>query len=93
MSQPKKQLTHYQKLQLSHVKYLNDQIKARQDKNYNLSFRKNLLEYQKRRNLSSEYERIRAHLADKHLSYQTHQNLNERITQLKKLGVSAFEIS
>lgn len=93
MSQPNKQLQRYQKLQLDKIKYLNDSIKARQDMVSNLSFRKKLLEYQKRKNLSSEYERIRAHLSDKSLPFQTQQNLIDRTNHLKKLGAVAFEIA
>lgn len=88
-----KKIKHYQNLQLDEIKHLNDTIKARQDMVSNLSFRKKLLDYQNKKNLSSEYERIRAHLQNSSLPFQTREKLKERTEHLKKLGASAYEIA
>ena len=58
----KSQLNHYQRMQLSQVKYLNDMADAFQNRTNNTALRREILENQKKRNYQSEYDRIRNHV-------------------------------
>ena len=57
----KSQLNHYQKMQLSQVKYLNGMAENRTKSTH---LRREILQKQDQRNYRSEYERIRAHVED-----------------------------
>lgn len=82
----------YRDKQLEKIKYLNDAIEARRNQVANIAFRKNILDRQNSRNYSSEYNRIRAHLENSTLPFETKKHLQERATHLKKLGAKSFEI-
>ena len=58
----KSQLNHYQRMQLTQVKYLNDMADAFQNRTKSVHLRKEILQKQDQRNYRSEYERIRNHV-------------------------------
>ena len=92
MTQFKSLVGQYRDKQTEKVKYLNDMIEARRNRVSNLAFRKHILDRQNSRNFSSEYERIRSHLENSTLPFETKKHLQERTEQLKKLGAKSFEI-
>ena len=60
----KSQLSHYHKLQLSQVKYLNGMADAFQNRTKSTALRREVLEKQRKRTYQSEYERIRNHVGN-----------------------------
>ena len=82
----------YQNKQIEKIKYLNDAIEARRNQVANIAFRKNILDKQRINNYSNEYNRIRAHLEDSTLPFETKKHLKDRAEHLKKLGAKSFEI-
>ena len=58
----KSQLSHYQKMQLSQVKYLSDMADAFQNRTKSTALRREILEKQRKRNYQSEYDGIRNHV-------------------------------
>ena len=60
----KSQLDHYQRMQLSQVKYLKDRADVFQNRTKSTHLRREILQKQNQRNYRSEYERIRAHVED-----------------------------
>ena len=58
----KSQLNHYQRMQLSQVKYLNDMADAFQNRTKSVALRREILQKQQKRNYQSEYDRIEATL-------------------------------
>ena len=89
MSTPKTKLVHHQKKQLDHIRYLNGQIEARQARVNNLAFRRQVLEKQKVSNYQSEYSRLRAHLEESSLPFQSRAAIISRTEHLKSLGAKA----
>ena len=80
----KSQLNHYQRLQLSQVKYLNDMASAFQNRTKSTALRREILEKQNRRNYQSEYDRIRVHVEDSATPALTKNHLTDRVAHLKK---------
>ena len=92
MSSPiKSQLHHYQQKQLSQVKYLNDMADAYLGRTKSIALRKEILEKQKRRNYTSEYDRIRGHINNSATPALTKDRLKNRVEHLKNLGARAVE--
>ena len=56
----KSQLNHYQRMQLTQVKYLNDMAEAFQNRTKSTHLRREILQKQEQRNYRSEYDRIRS---------------------------------
>ena len=83
----------YSKKQLNQLQYLKAMMEGREAKVSSTAFRHHILEKQKLRNYSSEYERIRAHLEDTALPFQSRQQLKDRTEHLKTLGARAFVIA
>ena len=92
MSSPiKSQLHHYQQKQLSQVKYLNDMADAYLNRTKSVALRKEILEKQKQRNYTSEYDRIRGHINNSATPALTKDRLTNRVEHLKNLGARAVE--
>ena len=87
----KSQLNHYQRMQLSQVKYLNDMADAFQNRTKSLSLRKEILEKQRKRNYQSEYDRIRNHAENSATPALTRNHLTSRVAHLKSLGAKALD--
>ena len=85
----KSQLNHYQRMQLSQVKYLNDMADAFQNRTKSTHLRREILQKQDQRNYRSEYERIRAHVEDSATPAQNKGHLRDKMARLKKLGAQA----
>ena len=87
----KSQLNHYQKMQLSQVKYLNDMADAFQNRTKSTALRREILEKQQKRNYQSEYDRIRSHVEDSATPSLTKNHLKTRQAHLKSLGAKAVD--
>ena len=80
----KAQLDHYQRMQLSQVKYLNDRAEIFQNRTKSTHLRREILQKQNQRNYRSEYERIREHVEDSATPALNKDHLRDRMTHLKK---------
>ena len=87
----KSQLNHYQRMQLSQVKYLNDMADVFQNRTKSTHLRREILQKQEQRNYRSEYDRIRAHVEDSATPAQNKDHLREKMARLKKLGAKAVD--
>ena len=87
----KSQLNHYQRMQLSQVKYLSDMANAFQNRTKSTALRREILEKQRKRNCQSEYDRIRAHVEDSATPALTRNHLTTRSEHFKKLGAKAVD--
>ena len=87
----KSQLSHYQKMQLSQVKYLNDMADAFQNRTKSTALRREILEKQRKRNYQSEYDRIRSHVENSATPALTKDRLNRGVAHLKTLGAKALD--
>ena len=87
----KSQLNHYQRMQLSQVKYLNGMADAFQNRTKSIHLRKEILQKQDQRNYRSECERIRAHVEDSATPAQNKGHLRDKMARLKKSGAQAVD--
>ena len=87
----KSQLDHYQRMQLSQVKYLNDRADVFQNRTKSTHLRREILQKQNQRNYRSEYERIRAHVEDSATPALNKDHLRDKMAHLKKLGAKAVD--
>ena len=87
----KSQLNHYQKMQLSQVKYLNDMADALQNRTKSTALRREILQKQQQRNYISEYEGIRSHVEDSATPSLNKDHLRAKMAHLKKLGAKAVD--
>ena len=87
----KSQLNHYQKMQLSQVKYLNDMADAFQNRTKSTALRREILQKQQQRNYRSEYERIRSHVEDSATPSLNKDHLRGKMAHLKQSGAQAVD--
>ena len=87
----KSQLNHYQRMQLSQVKYLNDMADVFQNRSKSTHLRREILQKQEQRNYRSEYDRIRAHVENSASGTITKQHITDRQARLKKLRAMAVD--
>ena len=87
----KSQLNHYQRMQISQVKYLNDMADVFQNRTKSTHLRREILQKQEQRNYRSEYDRIRAHVEDSATPALNKDHLREKMARLKKLGAKAVD--
>ena len=87
----KSQLSHYQAMQLSQVKYLSDMASAFQNRTKSTALRREILAKQNKRNYQSEYDRIRAHVGNSATPALTRNHLTTRAEHLNKLGAKAVD--
>ena len=87
----KSQLNHYQRMQISQVKYLNDMADVFQNRTKSTHLRREILQKQEQRNYRSEYDRIRAHVEDSATPALNKDHLREKMARLKKLGARAVD--
>ena len=85
----KSQVNHYQKMQLSQVKYLNDMADVFQNRTNSTHLRREILQKQEQRNYRSEYDRIRAHMDDSATPAMNKDHLRDRMAHFKILGARA----
>ena len=81
----KSQLSHYQRMQLSQVKYLNDMADAFSNRTKSTHLRREILQKQDQRNYRSEYERIRNHVENSATPALTKKHITDRQAHLNKL--------
>ena len=87
----KSQLNHYQRMQLSQVKYLNDMADVFQNRTKSTQLRREILQKQDQRNYRSEYDRIRSHVENSATPSLTKKHITDRQAHLKKLGARAVD--
>ena len=75
---------------LHYAKNLKDTMEAHNTKTASITFRKMLLDNQKKHNYQSEFEKVRSILAQSNQPYQTVQRLQARKAQSKALGAKAI---
>ena len=75
---------------LHYAKNLKDTMEAHNTKTASITFRKKLLDDQKKHNYQSEFEKVRGILAQSNLPFQTVQRLQQRKAHLKELGAKAI---
>ena len=76
---------------LHQLKHAKDQMEAYNTKQSLISFRKKLLDDQKKTNYSMEYDRIRGILAHSNVTpFKTQASLMNRRDELKKMGAQAL---
>ena len=85
------QLNHYQRMQLSQVKYLNDMADVFQYRSKSTQLRREILEKQNSRNYRSEYERLRNHVENSATPGQTRKHITNRVAHLTQLGARAVD--
>jgi len=89
MTNPMSLIKKHQKLQVAQAKHYSDLIDARQSRASSAAFRHEILEKQKVHNYQSEYDRLRAHLENSALPYETREHVKARTEKLKGMGVKA----
>jgi hypothetical protein len=87
----KSQLNHYQRMQLSQDKYLNDMADAFQNRTKSMAMRREILQKQQRRKYQSEYDRIRSHVENSAAPALTKAHITDRHAHFKKLGAKAVD--
>ena len=87
----KSELNHYQRMQLSQVKYLNDMADVFQNRSKSTNLRREILQKQDQRNSCSEYERIKNHVENSATPSLTKAHITNRHAHLKKLGAKAVD--
>ena len=85
------QLNHYQKMQLSQVKHLNDMADAYQNRSKSTALRREILQKQNQRNYQTEYDRIRFPMENSTTPSLTRTHLTNRTAHLKALGAKAVD--
>ena len=91
-AEPKKRKMHMlmERYGLHYAKNLKDTMEAHNTKIALITFRKKLLDDQKKFNDQSEYEKVRGILAHSSQPFQTLQRLEQRKAHLKELGAKAI---
>ena len=84
---------HLKHMDYHQLKRAKDQLEAHNTKESLITFRKKLLNDQKKHNFSMEYDKIRGMLANSVLPGRTGQHLMDRAAELKKLGAKALSIN
>ena len=82
----------YSKMQLSQLKHLNDQIKARLTRTKSVALVNEWRQQQNMRNYQSEYDRIRNELSNSAIPYQTKEGLKKRVIELQNMGATVYNI-
>ena len=85
------QLNHYQRMQLSQAKYLNDMAEIFQNRTKSTHIRREILQKQQSRNYQSEYDRLRHHVESSASGTITKQHITDRVAHFKKLGARAVD--
>ena len=82
-------IKHLQMVQIEAAKHYSNLIEARKMQSANAQFRKDILDRQRVMNYQSEYDRLRAHLENSALPYQTRPGVKARAAKLQQLGAKA----
>ena len=82
----------YSKMQLSQLKHLNDQIKARLMRTTNVALVNEWRQKQNIRNYQSEYDRIRNELANSALPFHTQEGVKKITIELQNMGAKLHKI-
>ena len=83
-------LRKHMNMQLHQLERMNKDIEVRVNRAQNLDIRNKWLQQHKIKNYQSEYDRIRGHMANSVLPYETVQKVKNRKKELEKLGAQAF---
>ncbi len=87
----KSQLSFYQQQQLKQIKYLSEAADTYLNRTKNSALRKHVLEKQRIKTYSSEYEHIRNHVQNSATPSLTKNALNARTAHLKSSGAKALD--
>ena len=77
--------------QTKNLERMNKEMEVRAGRRANLEIRNKWHQAKNIKNYQSEYDRIRAHMANSVVPYVTKQQLNSRKSVLEKLGAQAFD--
>ena len=78
-------------MQTKQLDRMNREMEVRSSRRANLEIRNKWHQAKNIKNYQSEYDRIRAHMANSVMPYTTVQHLNTRKAVLEKLGAQAFD--
>jgi uncharacterized protein (DUF111 family) len=78
-------------MQVHPLERLNKDIEVRSARRANLDIRNKWLQAKKINNYQSEYDRIRNHMADSSIPFQTREKVRDRKSFLASLGAQAFD--
>jgi uncharacterized protein (DUF111 family) len=84
-------LAKHMNMQVHQMERLNKEIEVRTARRANLDIRNKWLQAKKIKNYQSEYDRIRSHMADSSVPFQTREKLKDRKSFLESLGAQAFD--
>jgi len=85
------QINHYQRMQLSQVKHLNDMADAYQNRSKSTALRREILQKSNQRNYQTEYDRLRFHVENSTTPAWTKNHLTSHVARLKALGARAVD--
>ena len=78
-------------MQLHQLERMNREMEVRSTRKVNLEIRNTWQQAKNIKNYQSEYDRIRSHMANSSVPFETVERLNNRKTVLEKLGAQAFD--
>ena len=78
-------------MQLHQLERFNKEMEVRAARTENLDLRNKWLQAKKVKNYQSEYDRIRGHMENSVLPYQTTAKVKDRKAALERLGARAFD--
>ena len=84
-------LAKHMNMQLKQLERMNKEMEVRSTRKANLEIRNKWHQAKNIKNYQSEYDRIRSHMANSAVPFETVQRLNNRKSVLEKLGSQAFE--
>ena len=84
-------LAKHMNMQLRQLERMNKEMEVRGTRKANLEIRNKWHQAKNIKNYQSEYDRIRSHMANSVVPFETVQRLNNRRSVLEKLGAQAFD--
>ena len=84
-------LAKHMNMQFKQIDRLNKEMEVRSSRRANLEIRNKWYQAKNIKNYQPEYDRIRTHMANSVVPYETVQRLSNRKSVLEKLGAQAFD--
>ena len=84
-------LAKHMNMQLKQLERMNKEMEVRSSRRANLEIRNKWMQAKNIKNYQSEYDRIRSHMANSSVPFETVQRLSNRKSVLEKLGAKALD--
>ena len=78
-------------MQLHHMERMNKEMEVRSTRKANIDIRNKWQQAKTIKNYQSEYDRIRSHMTNSVVPFETVERLNKRKSVLERLGAQAFQ--